>query len=217
MESFHSDLLIGFGLQGYSGDGQPSRGDPLCLGRIWSQATKDHLRFPEASSALHWSTIFLLMPKHGKLGKSSGFPGITQGCDTRWLRGFWEGALQKVLDSTFFSLFVSNTLPLPQAVIVFSLCQAPRLPAGRAAAAITTAEWLKGRESLHWPKWFDTKHVYQEAAGSWPAARDLFGQPFLIQERARTIRLRCQWKVEQELLHNVSFNPAHAVFSGQVI
>lgn len=42
MEPFHADLLIGLSLGGYSGDGQPSRGDPLCLGWLQSQASKDH-------------------------------------------------------------------------------------------------------------------------------------------------------------------------------
>jgi len=85
---------------------------------------------------------------------------------TRWLRGFKEWALHKVLVPTFFFfLFVRDMLPLPQPALAFSPRWTHSLPAGRAATAIATGERLRGGRNLHRAKLFDIKHVYQAAAG----------------------------------------------------
>lgn len=138
-----------------------------------------------------------------------------QGCDTRWLRGFWEGALHKVLVSTFFFLFVRDMLPFPPPALAFFPWRTRSLPAGRAATAIATAEQLRGMENLHWAKWFDIKHVYQEAAGTLTCWKGPLWSAFFTSGKGEDHSSEVSGEAGESILRKASFNLVLAVFSEQ--
>lgn len=129
-------------------------------------------------------------------------------------KGLLGGAASsKILVSTFFFLFIRDMLPLPQPALVFSPWWTRSLPAGRAATAIATAERLRDRENLPWAKWFDVKHVYQKAASMVTCWKGPLWSAFFNSGKGEDHSSEMSGEA---LLHKVSFNSVHAVFSEQV-
>lgn len=104
LEPFHTDLLTGLSLQGYSGDGQPSSGGPWLL-----ELSQHRLSISVDLLALGLSAIFLLTAILRKLGKElRTFWNHAGG--TRIVKEDDQGTSKRSLHKASFSTLPSSSL-----------------------------------------------------------------------------------------------------------